>query len=211
MSVIGTKLALTASKKIAEMAIKDPEKGSRALIAIIMGVISFFLLIAMIAGGMISGFIGDQTINGDFDAQGLDTYIKIFDARKDHEISVQEEFKEIEEDLIDEYTEIVEVEVTYIDEKTGKEYIKIEEKEICTVDITKTMSATDCASYFAFINHNPSYNVKDGKKKEIIHKEVLDFYNDISKTIIKVTKEPVKETEDAPRKNGTVEIYNEIS
>lgn len=154
---------------------KDPKKsGGKIVILIILIVV--ILMLPMIAMHGIASLAEEGTVDEDFDITKSALYKGILPVYEEYMEELLKEMNEIAEEIEEEYTELVAVEVP--DPLDPSKTIVTYEKK-CTIDIIIDQRSINMSYIMAYINATDK-RVKDSKKYKIKRSVLKNFYNSIS-------------------------------
>lgn len=153
---------------------KDPEGSANKISHIVFGIISVFLIIAILSMNMVGGFLEQaDSLNEEFDVASTEIYL---DIKRVYEI-----YQEDMQELMDEReAEIIEENTTYIEVENNDGTTSLQ--PVCNVTVTKTLNSFSYAYILAYINHS-----KDVKKLEQYDFDDEEIYGVMEK--ISVMKE----------------------
>lgn len=145
---------------------RDPKNGAKVILYVFMAVFGFFILIASIACGMISGLSGsDKYLDKNYKIEEEPLYKDIDSVYREFEAEMQEKMSAREAEIIAEHTETVETE----DGGT---------QSVCNVTVSKQFTQVNYAYVFSYITHK--HPVKEGEKYKFDKKEIKGVFERIT-------------------------------
>lgn len=148
---------------------KNPEESSNAVIYIVFGIISVFLMLGILCVDMVGGFFEQADfLNEDFDVAETEIYQDIKRVYEVFEEDMQKQMDEREAEIIEENTYYIPVE---------NEDGTITQQAVCDVTVTKTFNHFSYAYILAYINH--STDVKKLEKYDFDDEEIYEVMEQI--------------------------------
>lgn len=154
---------------------RDPEKNVGAVLKLVLSVVIVILLLLSIASLEMIGVFADggNLINEKFKVNEEKIYEQISKTYLKYQTFTQAAMDKREQEIIEENTELVEVEIT---DENGN--VTTTEVEVCDVTVSKEIVPINFAYIFAYINHYQP--IKDGEKYKHNEDEILNFLETIS-------------------------------